>query len=186
MYDLNIEVVKRWLAIDSLAYYDDAIKLSSGKKSNVFIDCMKVLGDSFYYKHILKLFEANVEKRPDYYVGKATGAIPIASGLSSSFGWFYVKKDLTFCGPKLNYRYFPYKTSVVIVDDVITSGQSVIDCINVCKDNNLEPIQVLAIVDRENGGIENIKKHLKSNINVSAFFKLSEIEEEFEKIKKYQ
>ncbi|MGQ9921715.1 MAG: orotate phosphoribosyltransferase [Desulfobacca sp.] len=49
---------------------------------------------------------------------------------------------------------------VVIVDDVITTGASLIEAIQVAKDYGLEVVAGIVLVDREEGGAENIRKYL--------------------------
>jgi orotate phosphoribosyltransferase len=46
---------------------------------------------------------------------------------------------------------------VVIVDDVITTGKSTIEAINRAKEAGLEIVRVIALVDRQEGGRENIE-----------------------------
>ncbi len=46
---------------------------------------------------------------------------------------------------------------VVIVDDVITTGNSTIEAINRAKETGLEIIKVIALIDRQEGGKENIE-----------------------------
>ena len=47
---------------------------------------------------------------------------------------------------------------VVIIDDVITTGGSTIKAIERAKEAGLDIVLVLALVDREEGGRENIAK----------------------------
>ena len=47
---------------------------------------------------------------------------------------------------------------VVIVDDVVTTGQSTIEAIDRAKESNLNIIKTIALVDRQEGGRENIEK----------------------------
>ena len=46
---------------------------------------------------------------------------------------------------------------VVIVDDVITTGKSTIEAITKAKEGGLDVIKVIALVDRQEGGKENIE-----------------------------
>ncbi len=50
---------------------------------------------------------------------------------------------------------------VVIVDDVITTGKSTIEAITKAKDAGLKIVKVIALVDRQEGGYENIVETLK-------------------------
>jgi orotate phosphoribosyltransferase len=46
---------------------------------------------------------------------------------------------------------------VAIVDDVITTGKSTIEAITKAKDGGLDIVKVIALVDRQEGGKENIE-----------------------------
>jgi len=46
---------------------------------------------------------------------------------------------------------------VVIVDDVITTGKSTIEAINRAKEAGLDIVKVVALIDRQEGGRENIE-----------------------------
>jgi orotate phosphoribosyltransferase len=50
---------------------------------------------------------------------------------------------------------------VVIVDDVITTGKSTIEAITRAKEAGLKIVKVIALVDRQEGGYENILEQLK-------------------------
>jgi orotate phosphoribosyltransferase len=47
--------------------------------------------------------------------------------------------------------------SVVIVDDVITTGKSTIEAINRARETGLDIVRVIALIDRQEGGRENIE-----------------------------
>lgn len=68
---------------------------------------------------------------------------------------------------------------VVIVDDVITTGGSAIQAVEKAKETGLEIVKVIVLVDREEGGKENI---LKKGYEVEAIFTKTEIMEEYEKL----
>jgi orotate phosphoribosyltransferase len=46
---------------------------------------------------------------------------------------------------------------VVIVDDVITTGKSTIEAITRAKEAGLEIVKVICLIDRQEGGRENIE-----------------------------
>jgi orotate phosphoribosyltransferase len=60
---------------------------------------------------------------------------------------------------------------VVIVDDVITTGKSTIEAITRAKEAGLQIVKVIALVDRQEGGYENIIETLK---DISDDYKLVE------------
>ncbi|MFZ2196642.1 MAG: phosphoribosyltransferase family protein, partial [Thermodesulfovibrionales bacterium] len=46
---------------------------------------------------------------------------------------------------------------VVVVDDVITTGKSTIEAITRAKEGGLDVVKVITLVDRQEGGKENIE-----------------------------
>jgi orotate phosphoribosyltransferase len=68
--------------------------------------------------------------------------------------------------------------SVVIVDDVITTGKSTIEAITRAKEAGLEIVKVIALIDRQEGGHEAIKA---LGYNVEAIVTRDEVMERYEK-----
>jgi orotate phosphoribosyltransferase len=64
---------------------------------------------------------------------------------------------------------------VVIIDDVITSGQSVMDSIEAVNKEQVTPRGVICVIDREEEGTPNLLK--QSNIKYSSLFKHSDFKE---------
>jgi orotate phosphoribosyltransferase len=60
---------------------------------------------------------------------------------------------------------------VVVVDDVITTGKSTVEAITRAKEAGLQIVKVIALVDRQEGGYENIVETLK---DISVDYKLIE------------
>jgi orotate phosphoribosyltransferase len=49
---------------------------------------------------------------------------------------------------------------VVIIDDVVTTGGSTIQAIERARSEGLEVVRAVILVDRQEGGLENIRKHV--------------------------
>jgi orotate phosphoribosyltransferase len=49
---------------------------------------------------------------------------------------------------------------VVIIDDVATTGGSTVTAIERARDEGMEVVKAVILVDRQEGGIENIRKHV--------------------------
>ena len=62
--------------------------------------------------------------------------------------------------------------SVAIIDDVATTGGSTIKAIERARSEGLDVIQAVILVDRQEGGLENIKKHVS---NVSSIITRDEL-----------
>lgn len=72
----------------------------------------------------------------------------------------------------------------VIIEDVVTSGSSIIEVVGDLKNEGLEVVEALIIMDREQGGRDNLNK---VGINIQSLFTLTEMMEyllEAEKINK--
>jgi orotate phosphoribosyltransferase len=61
---------------------------------------------------------------------------------------------------------------VVVLEDVVTTASSSLRAVKACKEADLEVLGVFAIVDREEGGRENIRKE---GIELYSIFRLSEL-----------
>ena len=70
---------------------------------------------------------------------------------------------------------------VVIIDDVATTGGSTIKAIERAQSEGLEVIKSVILVDRQEGGLENIRKHVE---NVTAIVTRDELLERFKTIMK--
>ncbi len=97
--------------------------------------------------------------------GLTLGADPVACAISyTSFREhqpieaFIVRKE-----PKKHGTRLPIEGNVadgdrvVVVDDVITTGGSTLKAIGAARDNGLEVVQAVALIDRQEGGRENIE-----------------------------
>jgi orotate phosphoribosyltransferase len=55
---------------------------------------------------------------------------------------------------------------VAIIDDVVTTGGSTIKAIERARSEGLEVVKVVIFVDRQEGGIDNIRKHVPNVTSV--------------------
>jgi orotate phosphoribosyltransferase len=49
---------------------------------------------------------------------------------------------------------------VVIIDDVVTTGGSTIQAVQRARSEGLEVVKAVILVDRQEGGLENVRKHV--------------------------
>ena len=144
-----------------------SFKLASGKLSQFYIDCkavsmtpqgLQIIGQMIYERIISLDVQA---------VGGLTmGADPIAAAtafvsLSGPYpiNYFSIRKEPK--GHGLNRFIVGPVTKgerVVILDDVVTTGGSTIKAIRASQDFGLHVVQALAVVDRQEGGMEAVKK----------------------------
>ena len=140
--------------------------LSSGGISDYYIDCrtttLHAEGGRLTGHAILELLEANgIEAAA---VGGLTmGADPIVSNVATASAWraqsnpnaplihgFLVRKAEKAHGAKRRIEGFCREgASVVIVDDVCTTGASTINAIEAAQEANMKVVAVVCIVERE-------------------------------------
>jgi len=154
----------------SFQYRDNPpFTLASGSTSNYYFNCKTTTMDSegmYLIGNILfgMLGDADVTAAG----GLTLGADPIANALSlvsyekgKPIKSFVVRKDAKDHGMKKSIEgNIAPGERVVIIDDVITTGGSTITAIEVAREAGLKIDRVIALVDREEGGKENIQKYV--------------------------
>lgn len=152
---------------------DAVITLTSGLKSNFFFDMKAILlsaeGANLITKEILKTLRG---VQFDYVGGMESGAIPIVTlicatsitALGRSVDGFYVRKKEKSHGERksgISSRIdgnLKSDSKVVIVDDVTTTGSSIIASIKEVELVSCKVVKVITIVDRSQGAKENLAK----------------------------
>ena len=167
---------------DSFQYSEtDVFKLASGKMSPYYINCKKTTYNAEAMNLIGEiLFQKVFPLDVDGIGGLTLGADPIALAVSMiSFqkgkpvNTFVIRKKPKEHGLKYSIEgNLEGIKRVVIVEDVITTGQSTIEAVTKAKEAGLEIVKVIALVDREEGGKEEV---LKSVSNFEALFTKTEI-----------
>jgi len=151
----------------SFKYSEEPIfKLVSGKMSNYYFNCKAVtLHPEGMHLIGNLIFDMIADLRPSGIGGLTLGADPIADAVAyTSFlkkapvEAFVVRKKAKSHGTM---QWIEGNISagdrVVIVDDVITTGKSTIEAIERAKEGGLEIVDIIAMIDRQEGGRENIE-----------------------------
>lgn len=140
--------------------------LTSGLRSDFYFDGKQVTleGRGLYLVSRL-ILERCRELRIDVVGGLTLGADPIAAGVAALSGAgqplraFIVRKEpkghgtgVLIEGPSLRAG-----DRVMVVDDVITTGGSLLRAVEALADQPVEIVETLAVVDREEGGREAIE-----------------------------
>ncbi len=152
----------------SFKYSEEPIfKLVSGRMSNYYINCKTTTLDPEAMLLIGHLFYHRVKPFHIHAIGGLTlGADPIAfatamvSGMQDdAINAFVVRKKAKEHGlMKWIEGNVREGDKVIIVDDVVTTGQSTIDAIERARESKLDVIKAVALVDRQEGGRENIER----------------------------
>ena len=157
--------------------------LSSGKKSNYYMDCKLTTldpeGALLTVYCVLELLD-RMGVTPDAIGGLSMGADPLvtASGVVSAIEkrplpGFLVRKEAKKHGrqKQLEGLENPRGKRVVIVDEVCTTGGSTQEAIEAAEREGCEVVAVISLVDREEGG----SQMLRSKYNYRSIFTAREL-----------
>jgi len=153
------------------AYEKRDVVLSSGKKSNFYIDCKQVSLDAEGAYLVGKLlFELIKKTHPSTQAvgGLTLGADPLITAISiisrtegSLLPGFIVRKEAKSHGTSAwieGAKNLVPGTRVAIVEDVVTTGESALKAIMRAKEAGFTVTGVYSLVDRLEGGREAIEK----------------------------
>ena len=163
------------------ALFIGEFKLSSGKSSNYYIDCRRVTLHPKGSYLVGRLFLEEIKGKVDAVGGLTLGADPIVSSIVSLsyeqgtpiYGFIVRKEQKKHGMMKEVEGNLKEGWKVAIVDDVLTTGTSILKAIKVVEKYNCEIKEILVIVDREEEKIEDLKKY-----KIKSLFKIGEILED--------
>ncbi|OPY10668.1 MAG: Orotate phosphoribosyltransferase [Syntrophaceae bacterium PtaB.Bin038] len=154
----------------SFKYSDNPpFTLASGRKSNYYFNCKPTTLDPEGMNLIGNLLFDMIEDLDVTAAGGLTlGADPMANALSvisfqrgKPVKSFIVRKETKDHGTKSRIEgTVKAGEGVVILDDVITTGGSTLSAIEAAREAGLIVRRVIALIDREEGGRENIEKEV--------------------------
>ncbi|HBU48215.1 MAG TPA: orotate phosphoribosyltransferase [Myxococcales bacterium] len=164
------------------------VTLSSGRTSDFYIDCRQTTlsgrGHLLVGETILAAIESEEEERGrpfDAVAGAALGGCPLASAVSLTAAQrgrelpaLYVRKATKDHGANKGVEgdaALKEHLSVVVLEDVVTSGQSAVAAIDRLLDAGHLPKAVFVLVDREEGGCETLEE--QTGLEVRSIFKRS-------------
>lgn len=156
----------------SFKYSDDPpFTLASGRQSNYYFNCKPTTLDPEGMNLIGSIiFDMVKDSHITAAGGLTLGADPIANALSvisyqkgKPIRSFIVRKDVKDHGTKSAIEgSVKSGDTVLIIDDVITTGGSTITAIEQARKAGLIIEGVITLIDREEGGRENIEQHVSN------------------------
>lgn len=164
-----LEVLRRYSVLH--APEGQPFVLKSGKTSMTYIDVrlaalnargLSVLSEAIWNK-------VYHHRTPTKFAGVALGGCPLATGasliskqspkMSGPWDALYVRPEAKDHGTgKLIEGSFKPGDGVILLEDVVTSGGSTLKAIQALRDAKLVVREVLAVLDREEGGAEKIRE----------------------------
>lgn len=161
-------------AIKTLCYEKKEFTLVSGRKSDFYIDLRRISfdGDYLYYIGRMLYEELMVFKSKsafDVIAGVPVGGIPLISSiLINSFLDGNTLKSVVIRKEKKGYgkgnmiepvQFLHKDAKILIVEDVVTTGGSILKAVESARNEGYIVKNTICIVDREEGGKENLKKN---------------------------
>jgi orotate phosphoribosyltransferase len=135
--------------------------LSSGRKSNYYVDkyifetnpkCLAAIGE-----RIAKMIPVGTQR----LAGIEIGSIPLAAiaSVKSGMPFVIVRKEKKGYGTnKLVEGVYSKGEKVLVIEDVVTTARGALGAIHSLKEAGLEVDTVICVVDRGEGGRENLEK----------------------------
>ncbi len=136
-------------------------KLSSGKSSDFYVDMKKAITDPEILFKIAEIITKEINANEiDKIAGPALGAVPIATAVSlySKIPLLMIRKAKKGYGTsKLIEGQLNKDDLVVVVEDVTTTGKSLLKAVEAIRANGGIVKTAYVVVDREEGASENLK-----------------------------
>lgn len=169
------------------AYQRRRVRLASGRESDFYVDCKQVLliPEGLYKtaRYVLELIREE-KLTAEAVGGPVMGAVPLAAAVSAlSFepgapkplASFFVRPQLKEhgTGKLVEGPLLRAGMPVVVLDDVLTTGGSVLRAVQAVRELGCLVERVLVIVDRQEGGRENLEQ---AGLMLSAILTREELE----------
>lgn len=167
--DKTIELLKK-----SDALLEGHFLLSSGRHSRQYIQCAKLIENPVYCEEVAKIIAKKIKDaniKVDLCVGPAMGGIIIAYEVARALGVNAIFTERVDNKMTLR-RGFEIKEgmNVIIVEDVITTGKSSFETVDVIENEGGNTVALTSIVNRSNKDeINGLKLISATNINIESF-----------------
>jgi uridine monophosphate synthetase len=149
---------------------------ASGAVFPYYIDLRRIISDPQLFHQVLSAYAIEIEPlKFDRIAGIPYGSLPTATGLSLKLNrpMIYPRKEVKAHGTRrLVEGYFEVGETVLVVDDVLITGKSVLEGIQKLESSGLQVTDLVVLIDHE-GGVRS--KMQDRGYQAHAVFTLSEI-----------
>jgi len=136
--------------------------LSSGKESDYYVDMKRAITDPEILLKVAEIISEKIDEHEiDRIAGPALGAIPIVTAVSivAHIPMLMIRKSKKDYGTsELIEGDMNKGDSVIVLEDVTTTGNSLINAVKAVSENGGLVKKAYVIVDRNEGAIDNLKK----------------------------
>lgn len=146
------------------SFFKKKVRLASGKMSNYYLDVRRAsLGSQGINRIAALIWQEIKNDKPTAFGGPTLGADAIIGGVclladreGKKLKGFIVRKVPKKHGRQnlIEGKELTKKDKVILVDDVATSGGSLVKALKVLKDHKIKVIKAVVVIDREEGGRE--------------------------------
>ena len=138
------------------AIMDGHFLLTSGRHSNVYIEKFRILENPHALDDVCRGMAKVVKnENVDLVLGAAIGGILISGGVGRHLGVKHIFCERVNGRMKLRRGFSIAKGQrIVIVEDIITTGGSVMELIELAGEQGAEIVHVVNLVDRSSGDID--------------------------------
>jgi orotate phosphoribosyltransferase len=157
--------------------------LASGKESRHYFDCDRTTSFAPALPLLAAAFRSRLLPGVAAVGGPTRGADPIATAIAfgaaldgQQLRTFSVRKERKDHGIVgwLEGSAIPGE-KVALLEDVVTSGGSVIRALERCREEGLTVVQILLLLDREEGGLARVQAAAGDDVPVEALLRYSEV-----------
>ena len=169
------------------AYVEGDFTLSSGAKSSYYINCKQVTLNAVGALALGRLLFERLPKDISAVAGLTLGADPMVSAASIVSAYedtpipaLIIRKKPKGHGTKayIEGPALSEGAKVVVLEDVVTTGGSALTAVERLQAAGYEVTQILALVDREQGGNE---LYQSKGIKFEALFSIQEVQQQYAK-----
>jgi orotate phosphoribosyltransferase len=167
------------------AYVEGDFTLSSGAKSSYYINCKQVTLNAAGALALGRLLWQKLPQNTSAVAGLTLGADPMVSAVSVVSAYenkpipaLIIRKEPKGHGTKayIEGPSLAEGAKVIVLEDVVTTGGSALTAVERLRDAGYEVTQILALVDREQGGNE---LYQSQGISFQALFSIQEIQQQY-------
>ncbi|GAB7018220.1 orotate phosphoribosyltransferase [Halostagnicola bangensis] len=154
----NQDLIEALSAADAVRFGE--FELSHGGTSEYYVDKYLFETDPDCLEAIAEAF-ADRLLEGDKLGGVALGGVPLAAATSVAGGVPYViarKQRKEYGTANLVEGRLEEGEEVVVVEDIVTTGTSLVDAVEALRDAGATVERALVVVDREEGGRENVEE----------------------------
>ncbi|WP_017317700.1 orotate phosphoribosyltransferase [Mastigocladopsis repens] len=171
-----------------LAYQEGDFVLSSGQRSSYYINGKQVTLHPQGALAIGRILLSLLPLETQAVAGLTLGADPIVSAVSVVSAYenrpipaLIIRKEAKGHGTKayIEGPSLPEGAKVVVLEDVVTTGQSAMKAVERLRAANYTINQVIALVDRQQGGAE---FYQQAGLQFEALFQIEEIQQRYRQI----